>query len=79
MTLNLAVPESEFAARMQAARAVLAATGAECAVLMAPEVQYWLCGYDSFLGAQLPQALILTPDGDDPSLVVWEADVAIAS
>ena len=45
---------------------------------MAPEVQYWLCGYDSFLGAQLPQALILTPDGDEPSLVVWDADVAIA-
>ena len=79
MTLNLPVPESEFAARLQVARAALAATGADCAVLMSPEVQYWLCGYDSFLGAQLPQALILAPDQDEPSLVVWDADVALAS
>ena len=78
MTLDLAVPKFEFAARMQAARATLAATGADCAVLMAPEAQYWLCGYDTFLGALLPQALILTPGGDEPSLVVWDADMAIA-
>ena len=78
MTLDLAVPKFEFAARMQAARATLAATGADCAVLMAPEAQYWLCGYDTFPGALLPQALILTPGGDEPSLVVWDADMAIA-
>ena len=35
MTLDLAVPKSEFAARMEAAREILAATGADCAVLMA--------------------------------------------
>jgi hypothetical protein len=70
MTIDLAVPKSEFAARMQAAGETLVAMGAHCAVLMAPETQYWLCGFDSFLGAQLPQALSPTPAGDEPSLVV---------
>ena len=48
------------------------------AILLAPEIQYWLTGYDTFLGAQLPQALIFTPGDDEPTLVVWDADVAIA-
>ncbi|MBT5413898.1 MAG: aminopeptidase P family protein [Rhodospirillaceae bacterium] len=63
---------------MAAARAALADLAADVAILMAPEVQYWLCGYDTFLGAQLPQALILTPGRDEPVLAVWDADVAIA-
>ena len=78
MTLDPPVPKAEFDRRMTAARAALAAVGADCAVLMAPEAQYWLCAYDTFLGAQLPQALVLTPGRDAPTLVVWDADVAIA-
>lgn len=78
MALDLPVSEQEFARRVRAAREALAAEDVDCAVLMAPEAQYWLCGYDTFLGAQLPQALIFTPGGDAPSLVVWDADVAIA-
>ncbi|MDA0704940.1 MAG: Xaa-Pro peptidase family protein, partial [Proteobacteria bacterium] len=77
MTPDLPVPKSEFVPRMAAARAALKSLGAEVAILMAPEVQYWLCGYDTFLGAQLPQALILTPGRDAPVLAVWDADVAI--
>ena len=48
------------------------------AIVLGPEAQYWLCGYDTFLGALLPQALVFTPDDGSPTLVVWDADVAIA-
>lgn len=77
-TCRLPVPESEYASRMRAARQALAELDADCAIIMAPELQYWLCGYDTFLGAQIPQALIFTPRSDEPTLVVWDADVAIA-
>lgn len=78
MTPDLPYPQSEYPPRLAAARAALAELGADCAVLMEPAVQYWLTGYDTFLGAQLPQALILTPGDDAPTLAVWDADVAIA-
>ena len=74
----LPVPEQEFSARMASARQALDAIGADCAIVMGPELQYWLCGYDTFLGASIPQALIFTPGTDEPTLVVWDADVAIA-
>jgi len=76
---DLPVPAREFDHRLAAARETLGDLGVDCAVLMAPETQYWLSGYDTFLGAQLPQALVLTPDGADALvLCVWDADVAIA-
>jgi Xaa-Pro dipeptidase len=78
VTPDLPVPKAEYAPRMEAARAVLKSLGADVAILMAPEVQYWLCGYDTFLGAQLPQAQILAPGRKEPVLAVWDADVAIA-
>jgi hypothetical protein len=34
---------------------------------MGPGAQYWLCGFDSFLGALIPQALILATDGGAPA------------
>lgn len=78
MNPDLPVPKSEYTPRIEAARAALKSLGVDVAILMAPEVQYWLCGYDTFLGAQLPQALILTAGRDAPVLAVWDADVAIA-
>lgn len=50
----------------------------DAVIVFGPEAQYWLCGYDTFLGALLPQALVFTPDDPDPTLIVWDADVAIA-
>ena len=47
---DLPFSEPEYARRMAAAREALTALGADCAVLMSPEAQYWLTGYDTFLG-----------------------------
>lgn len=78
MTADLPFSREEYDLRIRLARETLAELEADCAVLMAPDIQYWLCGYDTFLGTQIPQALVLTPQGDDLTLVVWDADVAIA-
>ncbi len=78
MTIDLPIPAAEFEPRLAAARETLGHMNLDCAILMAPEVHYWLSGYDTFLGTVLPQALILTPDATAPTLVVWDADVAIA-
>ena len=74
---DLAFDRAEFDQRLATARKALSDQEIDVAILMAPEVQYWLTGYDTFLGAQLPQALILTPGDDEPTLVVWDADVSI--
>ena len=78
MTPDLPFSRKEYELRIRHARETLAGLEADCAVLMAPDIQYWLCGYDTFLGTQIPQALILTPRDDELTLVVWDADVAIA-
>ncbi|MEM7343334.1 MAG: Xaa-Pro peptidase family protein [Chloroflexota bacterium] len=75
--IDLPVPADEFKPRLTATRNLLSQMGLPVALLMAPETHYWLSGYDTFLGATLPQALIVTQN-DDPTLVVWGADVAIA-
>jgi len=74
---DLAFDRAEFAIRLATARKALSDQRIDVAILMAPEIQHWLTGYDTFLGAQLPQALILTPGEDEPTLVVWDADVSI--
>lgn len=55
----------------------LAAAGLDACVVLAPDTQLWLCGLDSFISGVLPQALVLAPD-EDPTLVVWDADLPLA-
>jgi Xaa-Pro dipeptidase len=78
MTPELILPVSHYAERVERLRRSLAAMSADVAMITLPASQYWLTGYDTFLGAQIPQAIILTPGNDEPTLVVWDADVAIA-
>jgi len=78
MTADLPFPAAEYERRQGALCERLRALEIDCAIIVAPESQYWLCGYDSFLGALLPQALVIAPDGPAPTLAVWDADVAIA-
>lgn len=75
---DLPVSENEYSQRLKATRLALQQLEIDVAIFMSPEIQYWLTGYDTFLGAQLPQALILTPGSDNPTLAIWDADVAIA-
>ena len=76
--VDLPVPRALYEERRRVVGRLLRERALECAIVMGPEAQYWLCGYDSFLGALLPQALVFTPDDQSPTLVVWDADVAIA-
>ena len=78
MTPEFVLPEADYADRMARMRRALAEASADVALVMMPASQYWLTGYDTFLGAQIPQAIIFTPSDDEPTLVVWDADVAIA-
>jgi Xaa-Pro aminopeptidase len=78
MAMSRHVPTAHFAPRLAAARQVLWEREAGCAIVMGPEAQYWLCGLDSFLGALIPQALIVAADGGAPVLVVWDADAPLA-
>jgi Xaa-Pro aminopeptidase len=78
MTTQGHMTPADFAPRLAAARRILREREADCAIIMGPEAQYWLCGLDSFLGALIPQALILAADGGAPVLVVWDADAALA-
>jgi Xaa-Pro aminopeptidase len=50
----------------------------DCFICMAPESQFYLTGYDTFLGATLPQAVIFTAHADEPTFLLWDADIAIA-
>ena len=78
MNADLPLPIAEYEERRITVGRLLRDRGIDCAILMGPEAQYWLCGYDSFLGALLPQALIFTPEDRSPVLALWDADVAIA-
>ena len=78
MNADLPLPIAEYKERRITVDRLLRERGIDCAILMGPEAQYWLCGYDSFLGALLPQALIFTPEDHFPVLALWDADVAIA-
>src|SRR5215470_17416495 len=72
------ITPADFASRLLAARRVLREREADCAIIMGPEAQYWLCGLDTFLGALIPQALIFAADSGAPVLVVWDADAPLA-
>ncbi|MEM7176439.1 MAG: Xaa-Pro peptidase family protein [Pseudomonadota bacterium] len=78
MPTELALPRVTYDQRWAELRDFLAAQALDCALILGPEAQYWLCGYDTFLGAVLPQALIFPANGAAPVLAVWDADVAIA-
>ena len=71
---DLPILAEEYTGHLKAAREALAELDIDCAVLMGQELQYWLTGYDTLLGAVLPQALILTP-GQEAAGFVWQRTV----
>ena len=72
-------PADEHAARFARVRQSLASEGLDACIVLAPDSQLWLSGFDSFISGLLPQALILTPDEtQEPTLIVWDADIALA-
>ena len=68
----------EYAARLARIREHLVEAELDACIVLAPDTQFWLSGFDSFISGVLPQALIFTPDAEDPTLVLWDADVPLA-
>ena len=71
-------PFEEYAERMIRARAVLADAELDGCIVLGPDSQFWLSGLESFISGVLPQALVFSKDADEPTLVVWDADVPLA-
>ena len=72
-------PAAEYAERLARVRQRLGSEGLDACIVMAPDTQCWLSGLDSFISGLLPQALIVTTDAsEEPTLIVWDADAALA-
>jgi Xaa-Pro dipeptidase len=54
---------SEYAARVNKARAAMAENDLDGLLMFAPESHYWLCGYDTF-GFAMFQCLVMRADGE---------------
>jgi Xaa-Pro dipeptidase len=69
----------EMSARLARVRSAMARDGLDACIVLAPDSQLWLSGFESFISGVLPQALIVPADGDRPMLLVlWDADVPLA-
>jgi len=68
----------EYAARLARVRGYLVDAELDVCIVLAPDTQFWLSGFESFISGVLPQALIFTTEADDPTLVVWDAEVPLA-
>src|SRR5215472_18584794 len=72
-----AFTETEHRGRLGRACRILRANGIECCISVAPEHLYYFAGYDSWVSANSPQALIFMVDGGEPTLVVRDVDLAL--
>lgn len=69
----------EHLERFARARAVLADSGVDACVMVAPENVYYFGGYESWVGVNSPQFVIFTSGSDEPTLVLRNVDVPLAS
>ena len=77
MTANYsAFDRAEFLERFSRAREAVATAGA--CVMIAPENLYYFAGYESWVSVNSPQALIFTPGGDAPTLLLRDVDLPLA-
>lgn len=70
--------KEEHLERVGRLRQFLRSSGFEAAVLVAPEHLYYFGGYDSWVGVNSPQALVLTAGDDEPTLLLRDVDLALA-
>ncbi|MEZ5925415.1 MAG: Xaa-Pro peptidase family protein [Hyphomicrobiaceae bacterium] len=64
--------------RIARARAAMAEARHEALIVIALEHLYYFGGYDSWVGANCPQAMILTRGNDAPTLLVRDVDLTLA-
>ena len=65
--------------RLERARIALQQHSLDAAICVAPENQYYLCGFDSWTAANSPQALVFTRGSDEPTLILRDVDITLAT
>lgn len=70
--------EQEHRARLAMARRLLKENDINHCVSVAPESLYYYGGYDSWVSANSPQALIFSADDAEPTIVLRDTDLALA-
>lgn len=74
-----AFPEADYRERLARARAVLKKAGIDACVSVAPEHLYYLGGYDSWVAANSPQAMVFMTEGGEPGLILRDVDELLAT
>jgi Xaa-Pro dipeptidase len=69
----------EFDERFSRARNTIKDAGLSACIMTAPENIFYFGGYDSWVSVNSPQALIFTSDMDDPTLILRDVDLALAT
>ena len=72
-------PREVFEERIARARSVMADAGLEALLIVALEHLYYFGGYDSWVGVNSPQAMILTRRNDAPTLAIRDVDITLAT
>ena len=70
--------ETEHRARLAEARRLLKEQGIDHCISVAPESLYYYGGYDSWVSANSPQALIFSAEADEPTIVLRDTDLSLA-
>lgn len=71
-------PQEIFEARIKRARSVMTGAGLEALLISGLEDLYYFGGYDSWVGVNSPQAMIITRHNDAPTLLVRDVDLTLA-
>ena len=74
-----AFSDQEFQARFNKARDLLRQESLDAFVIVAPEHLYYFGGYDSWVSVNSPQALVFTAGEDEPTLILRDVDLTLAT
>jgi Xaa-Pro dipeptidase len=71
--------ESTYRQRISRTREVLRTMEVDACIMIAPEHQFYFGGFDSWTGVNSPQAMIFTTGADDPTLLLRDVDLPLAT
>ncbi len=74
-----AFSDQEFRARFNEARKSLRSANLDALVIVAPEHLFYFGGYDSWVAVNSPQAMIFTSGDDEPTLILRDVDLSLAT
>jgi Xaa-Pro dipeptidase len=74
-----AFSDREFRTRFEEARNLLLQGDLDAFVIVAPEHLYYFGGYDSWVSVNSPQAMIFTSLDDEPTLILRDVDLSLAT